>query len=257
MRSPWLPSLSLTLPLVALLAGCATATPVTQPSPPVDDSRPPVAAGRPTDEPAATEVEALVDEAAAPAVDAAKEQFSADTGVPPDQITVVRVEPMTWSDSSLGCSKAGSSYLQVLTPGYRITLEAAGQREVYHTTDGANGPVNVVQCQQPDLAAGRRPQIDLGNLSAGSLDKARRDLATRLGSDQGIELVSSGLAKVTQLVCDGTPVTPRAGAPAYVVFEFVLSHGEEQHLYRAAGDRVLYCGPFFPIQVDSQGNPTR
>jgi hypothetical protein len=243
--------------LVALLAGCATATPAAQPSPPADASRPPVAAGRPTAEAAATPVEALVDEASAPAVDAAKEQFAADTGVPKDEITVVRVEPMTWSDSSLGCGKSGSSYLQVLTPGYRVTLEANGERRVYHTTDGQNGPVNVVQCQQPAAALGKMPNIDLGTLSAGSLDNARRDLATRLGTDEGIELVTSGVAKVTQLICDGTPVTPRPGAPAYVVFEFVLRQGEQQHLYRAAGDRVLYCGPVDPVQVDSQGNPTR
>jgi hypothetical protein len=46
-------------------------------------------------------------------------------GVDPSSLTVTRAEPVTWRDSSLGCSQPGMQYLQVLTPGYRIELHGA------------------------------------------------------------------------------------------------------------------------------------
>ncbi len=50
-----------------------------------------------------------------------------------DQIVVVQVDEQQWSDSSLGCPQPGQMYLQVITPGYLIVLEAGGQRYSYHT----------------------------------------------------------------------------------------------------------------------------
>ena len=42
--------------------------------------------------------------------------------VRPDQISLVKAEAVTWRDSSLGCPEKGVSYLQVLTPGFRVVL---------------------------------------------------------------------------------------------------------------------------------------
>lgn len=56
-----------------------------------------------------------------------------ESGVAKDQIGVVAVEPTEWSDSSLGCPEPGGFYLQVITPGYRIVLSAAGKMYEYHT----------------------------------------------------------------------------------------------------------------------------
>ncbi|MCD6291080.1 MAG: hypothetical protein J7M34_11300 [Anaerolineae bacterium] len=50
-----------------------------------------------------------------------------------DEITVRSVEAVEWSDTSLGCPQPGMMYAQVITPGYRIVLEAGGQRYEYHT----------------------------------------------------------------------------------------------------------------------------
>jgi hypothetical protein len=59
--------------------------------------------------------------------------------------TLITIAPVEWSDGSLGCPKPGMNYLQVITPGYQITLEAQGQRYEYHTDQrGA-----VVRCDQP------------------------------------------------------------------------------------------------------------
>ena len=47
----------------------------------------------------------------------------------------MRVQPVEWRDASLGCPKPGVDYIQVLTPGYVIKLEAAGSVYEYHTDD--------------------------------------------------------------------------------------------------------------------------
>jgi len=60
-------------------------------------------------------------------------------------IAVVAVEDTEWRDSSLGCPKPGMNYLQVITPGYKITLEAQGQRYEYHSDTNRR----VVRCDKP------------------------------------------------------------------------------------------------------------
>ncbi len=51
----------------------------------------------------------------------------------PEHISVVKVEGRRWNDSSLGCPQSGHQYLQVVTDGYRFTLEHEGSQYTYHT----------------------------------------------------------------------------------------------------------------------------
>jgi len=60
-------------------------------------------------------------------------------------ITVVEMEETEWRDSSLGCPEPGMNYLQVITPGYKITLEAQGKRYEYHSDTNRR----VVRCDTP------------------------------------------------------------------------------------------------------------
>jgi hypothetical protein len=60
-------------------------------------------------------------------------------------IAVVAAEETEWRDSSLGCPKPGVNYLQVITPGYKITLEAQGKRYEYHSDTNRR----VVRCDKP------------------------------------------------------------------------------------------------------------
>jgi len=70
---------------------------------------------------------------AQPMVDEVVADLAGRLGMAADKISVVRVEKMMWPDSSLGCPQPGQSYLQVITEGYQITLEAQGQQYDYHT----------------------------------------------------------------------------------------------------------------------------
>jgi hypothetical protein len=53
------------------------------------------------------------------------------------QINFVEATEVEWSDSSLGCPQPGMDYLQVITPGYRIVLEANGTQYEYHSSRDA------------------------------------------------------------------------------------------------------------------------
>lgn len=79
------------------------------------------------------------------AAEAAVHDLAQRVGLATDQVTVVRVEEVTWNDSSLGCPKPGAFYAQVITPGSLIVLEAAGRSYEYHAADG-RAPV---LCERP------------------------------------------------------------------------------------------------------------
>jgi hypothetical protein len=83
-----------------------------------------------------------LDATSGPVAELARQSLARDLGIGADAITVVGVEAVEWNDSSLGCPKAGFNYLQVITPGYRITLEAQGTRYEYHTDQRGS----VVRC---------------------------------------------------------------------------------------------------------------
>lgn len=67
------------------------------------------------------------------AVEAARAFLARHLEIRADEIELLSVEFETWSDSSLGCPQPGHSYLQVITPGYRMVFEAGGREYEVHT----------------------------------------------------------------------------------------------------------------------------
>lgn len=82
---------------------------------------------------------------AQPLVDKAVADLAGRLNIGADQVTVVSVVQKDWPDSSIGCPKAGTAYLTVITPGYQITLQAAGKQYDYHA-DSRQG--TVILCEQ-------------------------------------------------------------------------------------------------------------
>ena len=82
-------------------------------------------------------------------VQMAKEDLAQRVSISTNQINLVETTEAEWSDSSLDCPQPGMSYLQVITPGYRILLEANGTQYEYHSNrdtyviycDNANPPI--------------------------------------------------------------------------------------------------------------------
>lgn len=98
----------------------------------------PPAAGNPqgpgeSNTPEPTTPEPAVPEQARPLVDLAKVDLSRRKGIPIEQIKVVSVEEVNWPNGSLGFPKPGMVYIQVIIPGYRITLTDGAQTYEYHT----------------------------------------------------------------------------------------------------------------------------
>lgn len=55
-------------------------------------------------------------------------------------------EAVGWPDASLGCPKEGYAYAQVITPGYKLVFEHAGESYAVHTnSDGSH----MVICGNP------------------------------------------------------------------------------------------------------------
>ena len=56
-------------------------------------------------------------------------------GIEQDQIQILSIQSVVWNDSSLGCPEKGMMYLQVLTPGYQVLLQAQGRQYDYRTDE--------------------------------------------------------------------------------------------------------------------------
>jgi hypothetical protein len=78
-------------------------------------------------------------------VDKAKNDLSQRLSLSVTQINLVEVSEVEWSDSSLDCPEPGISYMQVITPGYRILLEGNGTTYEYHS----NRDTYLVYCEGP------------------------------------------------------------------------------------------------------------
>jgi hypothetical protein len=63
----------------------------------------------------------------------AQKQLAQKLGIDIEDIFLFSVEAVEWPDASLGCPQTSLSYAQVVTPGYRILLEANGQVYTFHT----------------------------------------------------------------------------------------------------------------------------
>jgi hypothetical protein len=70
-----------------------------------------------------------------PAQRAAINALSENLGVPVDQIKLVSTEAVEWPDGCLGVQEEGVACTQVITPGFRVILEANGRQVEYRTNE--------------------------------------------------------------------------------------------------------------------------
>ena len=92
---------------------------------------------------------------ATPALAAATRFLADQLSISPEEITVISSEPVEWPDTSLGCPQPGVMYAQVLTPGYRFRLEAAGAEYEVHTDQAGQ---SVVTCEPASSGLNDDPQ---------------------------------------------------------------------------------------------------
>lgn len=68
-----------------------------------------------------------------PAQDAAVSTLAKNLGLDAGEIEVISTEAVEWPDACLGVTQEGISCAQVVTPGYKIVLDANGKQVEYHT----------------------------------------------------------------------------------------------------------------------------
>jgi hypothetical protein len=111
------------------------------------------------------------------------ETLAHDLGLAADLVEVQSTAPVDWPDSSLGCPKEGELYAQVVTPGYRISLQVDGQMFSVHVGGGS-----AVVCRKDEAQLEELETPELLEMAA----LAREDLAKRLEVEpDGIELVAA------------------------------------------------------------------
>ena len=66
----------------------------------------------------------------------AREDLAQRRGFALEGIRLVSVNAVRWRDASLGCPRPNTKYLQVITPGFKVILEAEGRTYGYHTDAG-------------------------------------------------------------------------------------------------------------------------
>ena len=72
--------------------------------------------------------------------------------VSPDDITILEVQRVEWSDASLGCPESGMMYAQVITPGYLVTAEVKGEEQMVHMNEKGHGVVCPPERAQPPIS---------------------------------------------------------------------------------------------------------
>lgn len=83
-------------------------------------------------------------------VEAAISDLGSRLGIPPESIRVVALSSREWRDDSLGCPKPNVTNAQVITPGYRILLQA--RRPDIRVSDGQSQPGRAVWIDGPRTA---------------------------------------------------------------------------------------------------------
>jgi hypothetical protein len=79
-------------------------------------------------------------------IDNAKADAAGRAGVDPAEVTVVVAEAHDWPNGALGCPEPDMLYTEVITPGYRVVVEAGGTEFDYRASTRSS---DVQWCENP------------------------------------------------------------------------------------------------------------
>jgi hypothetical protein len=108
--------------VLGLLASACSLLPVENPQPTAQPPQPTTQLPQPTPVPTPL-----------PAVTAARAMLAAQLKIPIEQVEVVKFEKVDWPDGCLGLPKPGEMCIQVMTPGYKVTLQVNQKQYIFRT----------------------------------------------------------------------------------------------------------------------------
>jgi hypothetical protein len=158
-------------------------------------------------------------------------------GVSQDSIAVKEIKSVEWPDTSLGCPQPGTTYAQVITPGYEIVLRVKGQVYVYHT-----GGDSFVLCQDEKATEPTATMEKPKSQEAALVEQAKADLSNRLEVAQdAISLLSVEAVQWP----DSSMGCPQPGmrylmvvTPGYLI---QLEVDSQTYEYHGNEETVFYC----------------
>jgi hypothetical protein len=170
-------------------------------------------------------------------VEAAVEVLSHTLGIDPASITVGETLPVQWTDSSLGCPDPDKVYLQVVTPGYLITLVVGESIYSVHTDLG--GTAIVCEAEGDPIGVGTVSDP----VAAEFVQQARADLAGRLEiSPDDIDLLLSEPAEwMDSSIGCGIAEGEMVAQVITVGYRILLGVGEDLYEYHTDQHRLMYC----------------
>lgn len=160
-----------------------------------------------------------------------------DLEIARDKIQVDTIRAVNWPDSSIGCPQPGRAYLQVITPGHKVTLRADGRIYVVHEAKN-----RAFVCQSTKPYAGIDPKLEL--TFGPQLIDARKDLAVRLGVSESEIRPSSAQEHTWDDAGIGCSEPGRTYPPGEVTgWILTLQHGMREYTYHTDLHRTIPCPP--------------
>lgn len=160
--------------------------------------------------------------------------------VTPGELTVVQVQAVDWPDSSLGCPKPGMSYMQVITPGHRVTIQYGNQLLDVHMAEGRGFVCDRLKQGLQKVAPPAELKLSISHFEA----LAKKDLAHRLNVDPGtVSVIQTEAVKWTDTSL-GCPVPGeeyiQSVLPGHIL---TIGHNGRQYTYHTDGARLFPCPP--------------
>jgi hypothetical protein len=165
----------------------------------------------------------------------ARQTVAAALGINETEARVISREQRDFADGSLDCPQPGTAYAQVITPGFRILVEANGRRFDVRVA-GTGGRICYRRKPSPDQQAddSTRPR-ELG-------EAARQDLALRLGVlPQSVTVTDLRRLKPGDTLPGCGEVCARDGAASACGVGVRLRVGEQDFDYLALSTGVRPC----------------
>jgi hypothetical protein len=170
----------------------------------------------------------------------ARQQVADFLSVPVTDTTLVSVAAQEFNDSSLDCPEPGMSYLQVLTPGYRVIIEADGRRFDVRVSGDFGRICRRTKPQNPNaVTKSTSPAPEL-------IDLARQNLADAFDADASKILVLGARPLESKPSLAGCEVRCQKEAPqcGYVI---ELSLDGRRFFFHGDAAGVKACPPILTM----------
>ena len=170
----------------------------------------------------------------------AKEVIAEFLSVPATDVSLVSIAAQEFNDSSLGCPEPDMSYLQVLTPGHRVIVEADGRRFDVRVSAGHGRICRRSKVKPP--ASGTTPPAEVSRL----IDLARQDLARHLAAESSSIRVLEIHPFSAQAVVKGcSPECDDSSTQCGYMIGFI--HDGRRYDYHADQKNVTPCPPILTM----------